>query len=440
MTPERMHDLLLQEEYAEYAQVANALPERRLPDALAHNLAVACYKLGDFHAARRHLRRLVLRPDCPARTFYVLGLVERDSGNDAEALNAFTEALDRQPDFAPARLGIGTCRFRLGDLRNAADDFEEATRLAPNHVTGHYNLAVVCVAAEQWERARRAFASCLTLDSAHEQEYLSLISEIGRAQAFSELYAEGHRIKNVIGVLGNELTSLYKAFAEDLPDAFRKQIEGILEKQQRLYANMASHLSHMHLLPMELDLADLHEIMDGALVAAQGAMSRVTLRRQYDKAIGDVLCEVFMLREAFLNLILNACESMEDAEKPVLTVETARRPNGDICVQLADNGCGIRDEDFQHVFRHGFTTKQFGSGMGLSQARRVIERHGGSIELKTRAGHGTTVCLLLPESSPGEPTLANLRVRSSIFEDPASLIREDVSPEDLLVHQKGDAS
>ena len=429
--------LLLKEDYEGFIEAIFALPEEQLSPATVHNLAVAHYKIGDFSGARGLLESLVRKGQCTTRTYYALGLVERDDGEYEKALSAFRKALRRQPGFAFAHVSCGVCHFRLGDAKRAAADFETATELAGDLVAAHYNHGVARVALEEWDGARRAFARCMELDPPHKEEYLALICEMGRAQAFAELYADGHRIKNTLGVIGSQLQMLYKRFAEDLPEGFRKPLEESLANHQRVYASMAAHLAHMSIPPLEFDLSDPHEILDGALIAAEGAMGNVRVQRRYDQTIGDLICEASMLREAFLNLVLNACEAMAGKVSGVLEVETRRTPEGEICATITDDGCGISERDLANVFRYGFTTKEFGSGLGLSQAKRAVERHGGRIEIESREGKGTTVRVVLPENPPAEPTLATLRVRSSVFEDPSSLVvTEEVSAEELIVDER----
>ncbi|MFH0964306.1 MAG: ATP-binding protein [Planctomycetota bacterium] len=429
--------LLLKEDYEGFIQAISALAEGELSPAALHNLAVAHYKIGDFSRARALLTSLVRKGQCGGRSYYALGLVERDSGEYKKALRAFREALRRQPGLAFAHVSCGVCHFRLGDPKQAAADFQTATQLADSLVTAHYNHAVARVALEEWDAARRAFARCMELDPPHKDEYLGLICEIGRAQAFAELYADGHRIKNTLGVIGSQLQMLYKRFAEDLPPAFRKPLEESLANHERIYASMAAHLAHMSIPPLEFDLADPHEILDAALIAADGAMGNVRLERRYDQTVGDLVCEASLLREAFLNVVLNAYDAMTGRPSGLLVIETRRSQAGEICVTIADNGCGVSALDLPHVFRYGFTTKEFGSGLGLSQAKRAIERHGGTIEIESREGEGTLVRVVLLESPPVERSLAMLRVRSSVFEDPSSLVvSEEVSAEELMVDER----
>ncbi len=101
------------------------------------------------------------------------------------------------------------------------------------------------------------------------------------------------------------------------------------------------------------------------------------------------------LRQACVNVIMNACEAMSRGGK--LVIETALVENGR-WVELAfqDSGPGIPPDHLSKIFDPFFTTKEKGTGLGLSVVYGIVERHGGKIELKTELGKGTRVMLRLP--------------------------------------------
>jgi two-component system sensor histidine kinase HydH len=98
------------------------------------------------------------------------------------------------------------------------------------------------------------------------------------------------------------------------------------------------------------------------------------------------------LMQVFLNLINNAL----DAGSKTITVAVTRR-NAHITVSLIDDGTGIKGQDLERIFDPFYTTKREGTGLGLSICKKIIEDHGGSIEVQSGEGQGTTVTLTLRE-------------------------------------------
>ena len=103
-----------------------------------------------------------------------------------------------------------------------------------------------------------------------------------------------------------------------------------------------------------------------------------------------------MLRQAFLNLALNACQAMPQGGTLRITCEAARGRR--VRVTVADTGVGISPEHLQRVFDLYFTTKPKGSGIGLSMVYRTVQMHDGEIEVESTPGAGTTFRILLPQA------------------------------------------
>lgn len=107
------------------------------------------------------------------------------------------------------------------------------------------------------------------------------------------------------------------------------------------------------------------------------------------------------IQQIFMNLILNAAESM--AQQPgavvrvTLDVETDAAGHDLFCIfTVTDTGGGILDSDLKNVFDPFFSSKKKGSGMGLACTRRAVEQHNGTIEITSQLGHGTTVAVRIP--------------------------------------------
>ena len=104
-----------------------------------------------------------------------------------------------------------------------------------------------------------------------------------------------------------------------------------------------------------------------------------------------------MLRQAFLNLAINACQAMPDGGTLRLTCAPAPRER--VEVRVEDTGVGIPPEHLGRIFDLYFTTKDHGTGIGLSMVYRIIQMHDGEVEVQSTPGRGTTFKILLPKAN-----------------------------------------
>jgi len=115
-------------------------------------------------------------------------------------------------------------------------------------------------------------------------------------------------------------------------------------------------------------------------------------------------------RRAIINVFDNACQAMTgevgreaaDADNAVLSVKTQRK-NGRVEVIFEDRGPGIPADVLPRIFEPLFSTKGFGVGLGLPVVKRIMEQHGGGIEIDRAGTSGTRVCLWLPAERPTRP-------------------------------------
>jgi len=110
----------------------------------------------------------------------------------------------------------------------------------------------------------------------------------------------------------------------------------------------------------------------------------------------DVNGDPTMLRQAFLNLALNACQAMPDGGTLRIRCDAVRGRM--VAISFADTGTGIKPEHLQRIFDLYFTTKEKGSGIGLSMVYRTVQMHDGEIEVQSTPGGGTTFRVLLPQA------------------------------------------
>ena len=403
--------------------------------------ALASYREGRFEDALAALAEGEPGVDGPTAD-YLRGIVLKDSGRDKEAVEAFDRAIAAHPDLERAYYHRGTARFLAGDRQGALRDLERAVETEPDFLFAVYNFGVAAVGARDWDRAKRAFARCLELDPAQRDEYVNLLVEIGRGQAQEEVYAQGHRLKNLLGVVGDHYRTLLEDIehlGKSVPDAVCVRAEAIEDELNRLYDDMVQFLRAVDTAPPAVDLIDVRELVEKALFALSPRLRDIRVERDFAGAVPDLIADRKALGEALMNVLTNAVEACQMTPKAPPAFESpnappaargeihvAIRPVDDkpeipgidsVSVEIRDSGPGIAPEHLSRIFEFGYTTKRFGSGLGLSYADRVVKAHGGRIDVRSRPGEGATVTLILPASPIGAPNLRTLGLRSLLFED-----------------------
>lgn len=114
-------------------------------------------------------------------------------------------------------------------------------------------------------------------------------------------------------------------------------------------------------------------------------------------ALPEIECMPTQLNQVFLNLIINAAQAMKPTERGLIKI-SAQQINESIVIRFSDNGQGIDKENLLKIFNPFYTTKEVGkgTGLGLSVSHGIIQKHSGSIEVKSTVGMGTEFTLTLP--------------------------------------------
>ncbi|HEY7818703.1 MAG TPA: ATP-binding protein [Vicinamibacteria bacterium] len=142
----------------------------------------------------------------------------------------------------------------------------------------------------------------------------------------------------------------------------------------------------------------LENLLEEALRFAEEPIEEKDIRVVASFAeLSPIVVDGDQLRQAFLNIFLNATEAVGPGGR--IEVETRFRdtPEGKVAeVSITDDGVGIEPSDLPSIFDPFFTTKSLGTGLGLTNARKVVELHRGAIEVTSEVGRGTKVTVLLP--------------------------------------------
>jgi len=102
-----------------------------------------------------------------------------------------------------------------------------------------------------------------------------------------------------------------------------------------------------------------------------------------------------MFTQVLINLVKNAIEALKGRPNKSIRITIKETDNGRVLIQVEDNGIGIPEEVLERIFIPFFTTRENGSGIGLSLSRQIMSLHGGTINIRSKEGEGTRVELLL---------------------------------------------
>jgi two-component system NtrC family sensor kinase len=131
-------------------------------------------------------------------------------------------------------------------------------------------------------------------------------------------------------------------------------------------------------------------------------LQHIKIKRQFEPDLYPVLADQGQLKQAFLNLFLNAQDAMP--EGGILTIRTRNLGNKAVRIRISDTGIGIPKEHYSQIFEPFYTTKKAGSGvgLGLSVVYGIIKEHQGTIRVDSIVGQGTTFTIRLPARRPKE--------------------------------------
>jgi signal transduction histidine kinase len=150
----------------------------------------------------------------------------------------------------------------------------------------------------------------------------------------------------------------------------------------------------MHLAPVDLNtlvsqvvaLASTEASDRGVYIATHLANDQLLVKADTD-----------LLKQALLNVIINGCQAMPEGGP--LNISTSRNGDGSARISITDQGVGIPEDGRERIFQLYYTTKKGGTGIGLAQAFRAVQLHGGSIQFDSAVGSGTTFQITLPSAA-----------------------------------------
>jgi len=224
--------------------------------------------------------------------------------------------------------------------------------------------------------------------------YARKLASLGRLLA-----GVAHEVKNPLNAMTIHLELLKQKLQDGSADADLLRhvtiIGGEIARLDQAMAGLVKFVRPEELRLQPLQVGDL--ITDVVrVIEPEARRASVAIRTDCPRALPDINADPGMLQQALVNLALNACQAMPAGG----TLEFRCRPAGARRVEVAvsDTSVGIAPEHLQRIFDLYFTTKEGGSGIGLSLVYRTVQLHDGEIAVESTPGRGTTFRLLLPQT------------------------------------------
>ncbi len=212
--------------------------------------------------------------------------------------------------------------------------------------------------------------------------------------AIGELSANmAHEIRNPLASLKGSIEMLKERTLTK--DHGEKLMNIALSEMDRLNKIITDFLTYSRPRDPEFFRFDLNTMLDETVELIRNATMNtdmITIRKRF-QGRREIVADPQKLRQVFLNLGMNAIESMHNGGELIIST---RDLNNMVVVSVSDSGVGIPQESIKDIFYPFFTTKDRGTGLGLSIAYRIIEEHNGRITVKSTPGHGTTFEVAIP--------------------------------------------
>ncbi len=222
------------------------------------------------------------------------------------------------------------------------------------------------------------------------QERLAFLGDITSAIA--------HEIRNPLAAISGSIEVLSEDLKSLIDDKNQKLMTAVVEESDRLKRIFSRILDYSRLGELKLERQSLNQLLDGVLFLFEQSKefdSKVTVIKKYQNQRMDADVDSEQMIDVFSNIVRNAMEAMPEGGQLVVEIE---RLTDEIQILFSDTGQGIKKEVLKNLFLPFKTTKKTGTGLGLAQAQKIVALHGGSIQIKSKAGAGTQVYIRLKKS------------------------------------------
>jgi signal transduction histidine kinase len=239
------------------------------------------------------------------------------------------------------------------------------------------------------------------------REHRRLESELRRAERAGVVgrlaSAVAHEIRNPLNYVNLSVDHLRTAFRpEEASRAreFEQHVGQIKDELRRLNHLVTDFLNFGRPPRLQIQPCRVDEVLKevSRLAAIRAEQQGVSVAVRIAPGLPTIQADPAGLRTCFLNLVTNALQAMPDGGRLAIGADPV--PEGLVQVTVRDGGVGIPEPDLERLFEPYFSTRVGGTGLGLAITQRIVQDHGGSIEVASRVGQGTEFRVVLPVLGP----------------------------------------
>lgn len=207
-----------------------------------------------------------------------------------------------------------------------------------------------------------------------------------------------HEIRNPLTSVKMIVQLLRRRFQED--EAGLESIQAILDEINRLEVIINGLLDFARPMELALKPTRVTDVMNDVLKFMEADMRhrKIQLINRVDEELPEVMLDADRMKQVFMNVILNSMQAMPEGGELVINYHYDSE-NCSVQVNISDTGIGMSQEVLEHAFEPFFSTKSGGAGLGLANVRKIVEQHGGDIQMETAAGQGTKVIISISHRS-----------------------------------------
>ena len=272
------------------------------------------------------------------------------------------------------------------------DIFELVARVAFLAMAG--NLAnILAEDLRIQSRKHRLAAEQLAEANAHLQQAEEAVRRSDRLAALGQLTAGlAHELRNPLGTIKASAEILGRQLSAE--NEVAREMAGFISSEvDRTNSLVTRFLQFARPLQLRLEEADLTQMLDRAIAAAEREAPGIAIYRNYAPEIPPFPFDAELMERVFYNLVLNAAQAT--APGGAVTVK-ARAADGMAEIAIIDRGQGIDPKQRASIFNPFFTTKPAGVGLGLAIVSKIVDEHGGKIAVESEPGKGSIFLVILP--------------------------------------------
>ena len=237
----------------------------------------------------------------------------------------------------------------------------------------------------------------------HIQEAEDAVRRSDRLAALGQLSAGlAHELRNPLGTIKASAEMLSRQVSSE--NEVAREVAGFISTEvDRTNSLVTRFLQFARPLQVRLEKADLAQMLDRAVAAAQREANGIAIYKNYDPEIPPFPFDAELMERVVYNLVVNAAQA--SAAGGTVTVKT-RAGGGTVEISVIDRGQGIDPKNLGSIFNPFFTTKPTGVGLGLAIVSKIVDEHGGKITVESERGRGSVFRVLLPMALPAAETSA----------------------------------